>query len=279
MFLRDKGNISYIIISFKFELETLFWFLFKMAKLIVSLLVCFYYFVNGIEIYKGNDTNSIHTCGYTGSTFTIETFNIRNELKLISSSNIDGCNDISYDNNLKLMYKNSIILISRGTCTFADKIYYAQKLGAIGVIIGNNHENEPNCKLTMSISDNDKRNFTIPSVFISYNDYNLLKNYISTYDNIQVSMNNNNYDTYTKCDTQSYIKNRYPKRIKTFGVFIFISIPTTWFLIICCGILKRKCVKYRKKKKRQTALKKIPIIKYQSKIKKNTTKYEQLLGT
>lgn len=63
-----------------------------------------------------------------------------------------------------------IALIDRGSCTFIDKVLYAQAVGAVGVIIINNVAGGP-----MSMGGTDDNQVQIPVISVSLSDGNLLK--------------------------------------------------------------------------------------------------------
>ena len=60
-----------------------------------------------------------------------------------------------------------IALISRGVCTFEDKVLFAQAAGAVAVIVYNNVATLGNTLVTMSPSTDGGAAVTIPSVFVT----------------------------------------------------------------------------------------------------------------
>jgi len=70
---------------------------------------------------------------------------------------------------------NAIVLIDRGSCSFAEKVDGAQKGGAAGVIVMNNDTANPDAILAMGGTDPTINTITIPSVMVSYNTGLLLK--------------------------------------------------------------------------------------------------------
>jgi hypothetical protein len=68
--------------------------------------------------------------------------------------------------------KGKVALISRGTCTFVDKVLNAQAAGATAVIIANNDAAKPDDIFTMGGSSSRVR---IPSVMIGYTSGNALR--------------------------------------------------------------------------------------------------------
>lgn len=65
-----------------------------------------------------------------------------------------------------------IALIKRGSCSFVAKIQQAQNAGAIGVIVmnHNNPDNDPNYAPYVTMGGASTPAFTIPSVFVNYQD-------------------------------------------------------------------------------------------------------------
>jgi len=70
---------------------------------------------------------------------------------------------------------DAIVLIDRGSCSFAEKVDGAQKGGAAGVIVMNNDAANPDAILAMGGTDPTVNTITIPSVMVSYNTGLLLK--------------------------------------------------------------------------------------------------------
>eukprot|EP00298_Acanthocystis_sp_HF-20_P015765 c21257_g1_i1.p1 GENE.c21257_g1_i1~~c21257_g1_i1.p1 ORF type:complete len:1091 (+),score=416.38 c21257_g1_i1:263-3274(+) len=73
--------------------------------------------------------NIIHSSLQTNN---IDQYILNGEIRIMSP--IDGC---SVSTKNKDFYNGKIVYIDRGTCSFVDKVFAAQKLGAIAVIIGN----------------------------------------------------------------------------------------------------------------------------------------------
>lgn len=73
---------------------------------------------------------------HTAAAFGASPFNISGRLVLMTP--IDGCNISNHtcNNSIDSIYQNQIVLILRGSCSFATKVYNAQQQGAIGAIIG-----------------------------------------------------------------------------------------------------------------------------------------------
>lgn len=76
-----------------------------------------------------------------------------------------ACSDAA--NGFELQDK--IVLIKRGNCTFASKVYRAQLLGAVAVIMINDNPNE-----AFAMGGEGNANITIPAIMVSGNDGNYL---------------------------------------------------------------------------------------------------------
>ncbi|KAJ8608158.1 hypothetical protein MRB53_039837 [Persea americana] len=70
-----------------------------------------------------------------------------------------------------------IVLLSRGGCGFSEKVKWAQRRGAVAVIIGDNVIGGP---LIQMYARDDTRNITIPSLFTSHTTAHLLSTLIPT---------------------------------------------------------------------------------------------------
>lgn len=80
----------------------------------------------------------------------------------------EGCNALVNAASVS----GKIALIKRGTCGFVQKIQQAQDAGAIGVIMmnHNNPDNDPNYAPYVVMGGSSTPAFTIPSVFVNYQD-------------------------------------------------------------------------------------------------------------
>lgn len=73
-------------------------------------------------------------------------------------------------------YRDRVVLLTRGACTFVDKVHLAQSLGAIGVIIANNEDNtDDDPQVMMMGSDHSQRDITIPSLILPKRDGDQLR--------------------------------------------------------------------------------------------------------
>lgn len=66
---------------------------------------------------------------------------------------------------------NKVVLLSRGGCGFLEKVKWAQRRGAIGVIVGDNQKGGP---LIQMFARGDTSNVTIPAIFTSRTTAHLL---------------------------------------------------------------------------------------------------------
>eukprot|EP00483_Globobulimina_turgida_P006278 UN06288 len=82
----------------------------------------------------------------------------------------DG-SDINQVVRYNQIYKDQIVLILRGNCTFSKKVSNAELLGAVGVIVGDyNSSNEEWIVMSKDPTTRGKP-ITIPSVFVPHNTY------------------------------------------------------------------------------------------------------------
>jgi hypothetical protein len=83
--------------------------------------------------------------------------------------------------------EGKILLITRGECSFYDKTLLAQRCGALGVIIGNNRNDDTLFKMTWPVEEHDSLPVIhIPSVFISLANYKKLTRLAITADDSEV---------------------------------------------------------------------------------------------
>lgn len=80
----------------------------------------------------------------------------------------EGCSPLINSANVA----GKIVVIRRGSCSFVDKIQNAQDAGAIGVIVANhnNPTNDPDYVPYVNMYGVTDPEFTIPSIFINFND-------------------------------------------------------------------------------------------------------------
>jgi hypothetical protein len=77
------------------------------------------------------------------------------------SSSLYGC--VDYNVEETKLIEGNIIFVTRGHCSFADKVLKAQQAEAKGVVIWNNEN-----YLFQPVSQNDMWKFEIPCVLITY---------------------------------------------------------------------------------------------------------------
>ena len=199
--------------------------------------ICLYLLIitwsNGLKIFE----NSLSDANY--KTFFHRTadfgpqsgdYNVSGELKIMQP--LRGCsiNDNDDDNDNNNNYTDSIVLILRGNCTFSNKIYNAQLLGAIGVVIGdyNNSREE-----WIVMSKDDGNHIFIPAVFVPHNTYQWI------YKDI-LSFQSTSNKIYAMLDSDGeYVANTSTFWLAAFGIVIIV-IPTLWCLIVCMALLRKK---------------------------------------
>src|SRR5690554_2601416 len=95
-----------------------------------------------------------------------------------SSVPIEGCAALTNAANVA----GKIAIVMRGDCPFVDKIRNAENAGAIAVIVinHNNPSNDPAYTPYVNMAGEPNPLFTIPSVFMSYADGQILMNAIQT---------------------------------------------------------------------------------------------------
>lgn len=111
------------------------------------------------------------------------------DLVLVSDSSSapnEGCSAFTNASSVA----GKIALIRRGTCPFVDKIQNAQNAGAVGVIImnHNNPTNDPAYTQYVNMAGFTTPPFTIPSVFINYEDGQILANALLSGETLNVTL-------------------------------------------------------------------------------------------
>eukprot|EP00808_Paulinella_micropora_P005554 g10846.t1 len=84
--------------------------------------------------------------------------------RLVTAIPTDACSNLIGTNLV-----GNIVLATRGGCMFWKKAYYAQKAGAVGLVVGNNERQEPQI-FQMAFdpdADDDPAVISIPSVMVS----------------------------------------------------------------------------------------------------------------
>ncbi|ESP00438.1 hypothetical protein LOTGIDRAFT_238546 [Lottia gigantea] len=90
-------------------------------------------------------------------------------IDMVLSQPYEACSPLSND------VVGSVVMVTRGACSFLTKSYYAEKAGAVAVIIADNdHEN--NEALIDMVHDETKREISIPSSFLLGKDGAMIKN-------------------------------------------------------------------------------------------------------
>jgi len=190
-------------------------------------------------------------------------------------------NDINAASNYRQIYANDIVLILRGECTFSSKVYNAQLLGAIGVIIGDYNTSNGEEWIVMS-KDNDGHDIEIPAMFVPHNTYSwihqLLLSYSSATDDTHESYADSQrmitttelaaVDTtepaavYAMLDGDGeYVEANNSFWLAAFGIVIIV-IPTLWCFIVCMALLRKKIISYVQRSRRRKHLNTIPVILY-----------------
>lgn len=113
-----------------------------------------------------------HELGHLQALFGIPRFSgsLRATLRYDPNVDHDGCQP--YPPSTDTILGPVIVMSDRGSCSFVQKVRDGQNAGAAAVIITNN---VPNTGLVLMADDGSASDITIPSVFISQEDGNLLK--------------------------------------------------------------------------------------------------------
>eukprot|EP00485_Elphidium_margaritaceum_P019034 CAMPEP_0202726302 /NCGR_PEP_ID=MMETSP1385-20130828/184543_1 /ASSEMBLY_ACC=CAM_ASM_000861 /TAXON_ID=933848 /ORGANISM="Elphidium margaritaceum" /LENGTH=582 /DNA_ID=CAMNT_0049392521 /DNA_START=193 /DNA_END=1941 /DNA_ORIENTATION=+ len=167
----------------------------------------------------------------------------------------DGSSSSMYEQ----VYANDVVLILRGGCTFSTKVYHAQQLGAVGVVVGNYLQNGTNGEewVVMSRDDDDSHIVAIPSVFVPHSTYQWLYSLVRSY-----SGSGDESEVYAMLDADGeYVAPTNTFWIAIFGVVIII-IPTLWCLIVCLALVRKRLVHYVQNSRRRRHLTTIPVILY-----------------
>mmetsp|Transcript_18641 Transcript_18641/g.29605 ORF Transcript_18641/g.29605 Transcript_18641/m.29605 type:complete len:554 (-) Transcript_18641:172-1833(-) len=192
-------------------------------------------------------------------------YNVTGKLRLMH--NATACSidefrrqpDSSSSSMYEQVYANDIVLILRGGCTFSTKVYHAQQLGAVGVVVGNYLQNGTNGEewVVMSRDDDDSHIVAIPSVFVPHSTYQWLYSLVRSY-----SGSGDESEVYAMLDADGeYVAPTNTFWIAIFGVVIII-IPTLWCLIVCLALVRKRLVHYVQNSRRRRHLTTIPVILY-----------------
>lgn len=88
---------------------------------------------------------------------------------------------------------NKVVLLSRGGCGFLEKVKWAQRRGAIGVIVGDNQKGGP---LIQMFARGDTSNVTIPAIFTSRTTAHLLSSLMQPGSFVEDIIDENGHPTF-----------------------------------------------------------------------------------
>lgn len=149
---------------------------------------------------------------------------------------------------------NKIVLIERGNCSFAHKIKAAQDRGAIGVVMGNNDPTNIYQYVKMGTDGTfNASSITIPSVFISTDTYQTLKDGLEEYPDMLVV---------ATLDVNGEVTNVLIYDVdSTTGLFLLI-LPIMWCATILIYFIRRWYILRRDQRLRTRRNMEIPLVPY-----------------
>jgi len=147
-------------------------------------------------------------------------------------------------------------MVLRGNCTFAQKVFNAQLLGAIGVIVGD-HNGSRDEWIVMS-KEHDGYTISIPAVFVPHSTFQWI---LRLFQSAALS----NEVIYAMLDADGeYVAPTSTIWLAAFGIVIIV-IPTLWCLIVCMALLRKRIINYVQSSRRRKHLTQIPVILYKGK--------------
>ena len=134
-------------------------------------------FANGLDVTGPDpvDPGLVDLGGLAGSAVPISMDYLDLPIKY-DPTNVEGCVDYTDPN----FFTDAIALVSRGTCTFTEKVNFAATAGADFVVIYNNRAGPPIAMLTTGT--------TIPSIMITQNDGLAIKAWIDLHPDATASI-------------------------------------------------------------------------------------------
>lgn len=184
------------------------------------------YNVSGPLMVATQDTHTAHLSGCDISEYIVNTSDT----------------EVIYDQ----IYANSVVMVLRGNCTFSQKVYNAQLLGAIGVIVGD--KNGSNDEWIVMSKEHDGNSISIPAVFVQHNTYQCIYRLIQFTSGLQEAYNGQicgfeptAHDViWTVLDANGeYVAPTNTMWLIAFGIVIVV-IPTLWCFIVCMALLRKR---------------------------------------
>jgi len=194
----------------------------------------------------------------------IGTYNVSGPLSVAFqdtyTAHLSGCDISEYETNTsdgeiiyEQIYNASIAMVLRGNCTFSEKVYNAQLLGAMGVIVGD--ENGTNNEWIVMSRHHDGNTITIPSVFVRHNTFQWILRLFHS----KVQLDE---EVYVVMDSMGeYVATTSTIWLAAFGIVIIV-IPTLWCFIVCMALLRKRIITYVQSSRRRQRLTSIPVISY-----------------
>lgn len=144
----------------------------------------------------------------------------------------------------------AIVLVSRGQCNFFDKIYFAQKSGAVGVVVGDNGYNSPAYTAMGANYSANVRLIEIPAAFIQYTDYLKLVNMVP------LNATLNGVGEVVQDDPVSASPS-----VRTIGILLMI-LPVLWCAVAGGYYIRRLLIQRRAQRDRSDRVRHLPVTKY-----------------
>jgi len=157
-----------------------------MKKLInILLILLMNVFVNGVTVIEPEQISGIYNHVTANFGPLSNNYNITNTELIFLRDNIFGCLDIIPN------ITNKVVIVERGDCSYFEKAKNIQKSGGIAIIVGNNIPssvvNYFGYIQMSALNGEDKKEITIPSVFIPNELYKFLSN-SATIETVTVSI-------------------------------------------------------------------------------------------
>lgn len=183
----------------------------------------------------------------------------KDALSVLSEPVIVKPDDIQANAN----YSGKVVLFERGNCSFAQKVFYAQKFGAVGVVVGDNLRDTSIYIVMSTTGTYSASDFHIPSVFILREDFVSVRDIVyrntgSEQDLVGATLDETGeYDQ----DLSSFLK--YAAALRILSI-ILMTLPSLWCAMAALIILRRMLAERNNASRRRFRLLHIPSIPFHS---------------
>lgn len=144
-----------------------------------------------------------------------------------------------------------VVLLRRGNCSFVDKVMNAQDLGAIGAIVGNNPDEEPELVRMAYEFGFDPESVKIPSLFVSYLTFTTLVDIMSSAsDPVIVEMN-----TEGEVFTDLFY-------VDSTAGYILLALPLLWIVLLMFVYIRRVVRSHCAREARTVRTRDLPMMEY-----------------